>query len=594
MSEPQEDPDEPPVKKIVLHHATKAGEFSSDDEDEFYTEQATTPQKMKKQPTADPSPKQQREDEKSSEKPRAQPKDKPKKEKKAKTVQTKSPQGSSVQSSSRGRPKKNTRTVANKGAGNKAGKTNNRIPKPRGRAPKNHVWDDVEGVWRPDTSVSVAGKVAAAANKKKIPRPQGRAPKDHTWDEMEGVWRPNAPTSSPPAKHVVAAAKSNETEKKTKKNHGIPRPQGRAPKDHTWDGVNSVWRLDASAPSPNAKKSADAGDRDLAAATKPASRKRSNPNEKSADILPKRQATSPNRRASPAFFKNETSVAFKAMKEEIVAIGVKDLWSNDEAVLLGALHKLVKFCEPDTQEGEMCRHAVFECGAHMITIKTLERHPQSKELLNKGLELLLNMSLSEFPMIKNALLTMGAVEVGLEAMKTFPQDADLLTLSTGILANLTSSRNNFNIVMQHAIKVVPLASRLPESPENQIGNEDKSTDGPTTDIEGPVPQQDSLPHLPMTRLFAVIRDAQIRHKDSEKMQEAASFFLERCLCVGGTCAVDLLVETATGSLDALLASKKKYGRSNSILASRVNSIFHELARLVTQGPEYLPLRGSGA
>eukprot|EP00977_Amphora_coffeiformis_P019187 scaffold7007_cov146-Amphora_coffeaeformis.AAC.7 len=589
MSDPNDDPDEPPVKKIVLH-ATKAGEFSSDDEDEFYTEQVTnTPPRVKTQP--DPSPKQQEEGGESSKKPRAQSKDKPKKENKTKTTQNKSPKGSGGENPSRGGPEKSSTAAAKKGIIKKGG-NNNRIPKPRGRAPKNQVWDDVEGVWRPGTNLPAADLVGAAVEKKKnqIPKPQGGTPRDHTWDGTEGVSRQNASSSSFPAKRVASAERRKAENKKNKQ---IPKPRGRAPKDHTWDGVDGVWRPNAPGSLPSAKQVAPAGHRKIATATKSAPCKRSNPNDMSANIPPKRQATAPNPRASPPFVRQETSAASKAMKEEIVAIGVKDLWSNDKSVLLGALQKLVKFCEPETEDGEMCRQAVFECGAHMITIKTLERHPESKDLLEKGLELLLNMSISQFPMIENALLAMGAVEVVLGAMMKFPQDADVLTLSTGILGNLTNSRDNFSIIMRHAVKVLPLENQLLESPGNRTG-EDTATEGPTGVEDGAsVQQQDLAPRLPTTRLFAVIRDAQNRHKDSEKMQEAASFFLERCLCVGGTCAVDLLVETASGSLDALLASKKNFGQSNAILVSRVNSFFHELARLVTQGPEYLPLRGSG-
>ena len=517
-----------------------------------------------------------------SEKPRSQRKDKPEKEKKAKTVQSKSSKGSLSQSPSRGGHRQSS-TVATKDRAEKKGRTkDNRIPKPRGRVPRNKIWDDIEGVWRPEASLTVAERPAGEEKKNHNPRPQGHGPKDG----KEGVRRPHAPAYSTPANTVSTA--------KNTKAHLIPKPRGRQPRGHTWDGVEGVWRRDASARSTDAKQTGASGDRKVAAATKPGPRKRSNQNDRAVDIPPKRQATGSNRRVSVPSVKQETSAAFKAMREEIVAIGVKDLWSKDEAVLLGALHKLVKFCEPETHDGEMCRQAVFECGAHMITIKTLERHPESKSLTEMGLELLLNMSISQFPMIENALLAMGAVEVVLGAMIQFPQDADILTLSTGILGNLTNRRDTFNTLMQHAVKVMPLESQLPpnESPEKQTKEKENPIEEPNG-VETSVHQQDSLPRLPMTRLFAVIRDAQIRHKNSEKLQEAASFFLERCLCVGGTCAVDLLVETATGSLDALLASKKNFGESNTILVSRVNSFFHELARLVTQGPGYLPLRGSG-
>ena len=352
----------------------------------------------------------------------------------------------------------------------------------------------------------------------------------------------------------------------------IPRPRGRPKEGHVWDGVKGTWVPKESsedgeeASRTNKDKSETKARRTkrpslTTSDSKPAAAATTTTAAAATTTTPHAKRAKRGSMATPSSLEALPSPNTKSMRDQVVSIAREDLWNTDENVIIAALVKLSEMCEPDDMAGESCRQFIFESGVHTLVVKLLEQHMESKELQEKGLEVLFRVSASPRPIIEEALLSMGSVEVALKAMLKYPEEVEIQVFACVLLGNLTNTAGGWDAIQQSAVKVQAL---------NENTSEDK---------DGIQKDEASGEAAKTSQLLAAVQTAQQRHADNEKMQEAAAFFLDRSLSIAGKPVLDLLITTAPCCMHSLLLAKQMYGSYNPSLSRKVISFFKEVSKL---------------
>lgn len=297
----------------------------------------------------------------------------------------------------------------------------------------------------------------------------------------------------------------------------------------------------------------------------------------------------------------QSTTAAQIHYREIMALVRCDLWSTDADVLLRVLEQFAEYCEPETLEGESCRQALFQAGGHAVLVHRLEdkNFVQNKAVQAKGLEVLFHLSSSPEVIIENALLHMGAVQVAVSAMWRFPDDGDIQVFACVLVGNLTNSLPQWKEIVQQAAEVKQrhendqqkqLSSlSVMENPETRNHSEGAdNNEGGKEEEAGSLHEEeengdengrdkDASP-LSATHLLVAVQEAQRRHFDNEKIQEAVAFMLQRCLSIAGSIMLEELIASAPHCVNGLLLAKQKYSNSPGI-AERVKSFFQKLVSI---------------
>ena len=332
------------------------------------------------------------------------------------------------------------------------------------------------------------------------------------------------------------------------------------------------------------------------------------------------------------------AAAQDARRDEIMKLARHELWSDNADVLLDALEQFAEFCEPENAQGEACRQALFAAGVHAVIVHRLATiFVQNEAVQGKGLEVLFHLSSSPVEMIEDALLHIGAVPVAVSAMTRFPGDADIQIFSCVLVGNLVNSLSGWDRIVQQAAEVKQALAEAAAAPpllpaaaaaadenqetndiqdaiENQEINEqpnaDEKSNAPAEDDDnngdnhnsndaeetGSVPHEtnensDAPPPPPATpppsaaHLLSAVQEAQQRHFDNEKIQEAVSFLLERCLNVAGSLMLGQLIASAPHCVNGLLLAKQKFA-NNPGISLRVKAFFQKLVSISEDASTY--------
>ena len=270
------------------------------------------------------------------------------------------------------------------------------------------------------------------------------------------------------------------------------------------------------------------------------------------------------------------SAAAIVRRHEIMELARHEIWSEEATVLLRVLEQYAEYCEPETADGESCRQALFEAGVHAALVRRLGTHfAHDGAVQAKGLEVLFHLSSSPFEIIENALLYMGAVQVAVQAMWRFPNDSEIQVFACVLVGNLTNSLPNWNSILQQATEAKKsLENSSTETQKSSIDHAEESGSVQETE-EKDVKES---PDAAASYLLVAVQDAQQRHYDNEKIQEAVVFLLERCLSVAGSLMLEQLIASAPHCVNGLLLAKQKYPHNPGI-SGRVKSFFQKLVSI---------------
>lgn len=317
--------------------------------------------------------------------------------------------------------------------------------------------------------------------------------------------------------------------------------------------------------------------------------------------------------------------AQEARLDQIMKLARNELWSENAEVILATLEQFAEFCEPENAQGEACRQALFAAGVHAVIVHRLATiFAQNIAVQGKGLEVLFHLSSSPVEMIENALLHIGAVPVAVSAMARFPADAEIQIWSCVLVGNLVNSLSGWDRIVQQAAEVKqsleeaaaappppppppPAAAAAAANESQEETNENQETNEKSNSDEGvnveeksdtedntsknDAEETDSVPHETnentdappppppsAAHLLAAVQDAQQSHFENEKIQEAVSFLLERCLNVAGSLMLEQLIAAAPHCVNGLLLAKQKYS-NNPGIALRVKAFFQKLVSI---------------
>lgn len=135
----------------------------------------------------------------------------------------------------------------------------------------------------------------------------------------------------------------------------------------------------------------------------------------------------------------------KGSNQELSLLGlVRDLWSDDIAVVKRALTKLAVQCHGD-ETVEDVRHKIGQIGGPLTIVKAMERLSDDPNIQARGCGALANLAYNDD--IQNLIALVGGINIVVLAMTKFPEHSYLQECGCGALRNLAfKNRDNQDLV----------------------------------------------------------------------------------------------------------------------------------------------------
>lgn len=173
---------------------------------------------------------------------------------------------------------------------------------------------------------------------------------------------------------------------------------------------------------------------------------------------------------------------------------------------------------------------------------------------------------------------MGAVEVAVTGMQKFPDNVDVITHAMVLLGNLAVSFECWQRIQEASNSAFASHGSGAETKDNDEEEKGSYDESSAKDGEEAATTTSTTGGKFCLKLLREVFDAMERHTDSEKVQEGAVFFLDRCISVAGPEMVDLLSSSPSLGIGVLLVAQKKFGARNPNLRDRVCWFFKKLCQ----------------
>eukprot|EP00977_Amphora_coffeiformis_P004984 scaffold1060_cov196-Amphora_coffeaeformis.AAC.16 len=437
-----------------------------------------------------------------------------------------------------------------------------KIPKPRGRAPDNHYWDGLNGLYVP---YGLTAEQFLETNNK---------PRDHYWDALKGLYVPSHGSTAvrylgkSKPRHATSPGGSSNSTGKRKRVEASPSP--RTSNKGSPRVRNNQTKKTQVHSKPKHAANVINGDPSTTMNNSTTTRNKAHfdADEMATDSNNNVTARTRGEDLVHQYYSTIQNNGFSMARRQIADIARNELWSDKLEILTQACEQLSEICQQDSEETEPCRRALFETGIHNVLLRKMKTNADSALLQKKGLEVLFHMSASAWPMADECLLGMGAVPVALQAMQTFPDESGIQVFAAAIFGNLATSPQGWKRLQEEATKNnPPVPIVLPGEESNVATTEDDDNENSS------IPKGGAL-------ILQAVMGALHRHKNDEETQEAMAFFLDHCARVvgsgGGPAFFDFLLEH--GATAGLVSAQRKFGAHNAAIRSRVTSFLDQIMK----------------